>query len=273
MSIIDLLLIGIGLSMDAFAVAVCKGLKMPEIKCPKCGTLNDSDSAFCSECGTSLKQEKKASIPSTNNSASKSINAQSTVRIIATGLMFIAIILAFIGIFGNVVTATVNQYGHVTLTTTNSLSYFFKDCWDQLKILKQTMMQNNTMEAYGQYVIETVLHFISFIVVFAGIICLVAYFAYRTYKAISTKEKISLSKFFKILVCVAAPYVLLTAFFALSSEESFNRQDPSSAVSATVTFGWGLILLIVSFSMTGCFFNNDSIYYYKCLKFIIKILF
>ena len=31
MSIIDLILIGIGLSMDAFAVAVCKGLKMPKL--------------------------------------------------------------------------------------------------------------------------------------------------------------------------------------------------------------------------------------------------
>ena len=32
MSIIELLLIGIGLSMDAFAVSVCKGLGMTKLK-------------------------------------------------------------------------------------------------------------------------------------------------------------------------------------------------------------------------------------------------
>lgn len=236
-------------------------LKIDKIKCPKCGNLNDSDSAFCSECGASLKEEKKAtaSAPSAPSNVFKTANVQSSVRLIAVGLMFIAIILAFIGIFGNVVTSTINQSGSTVSTTTNSLSYFFKDCWDQLKTIKQIMTENKTMGAYAQYVIETIFHFISFLVVFIGIICLVAYFSYRAYKAISTKEKFSLPKFFKILVCVAAPYVLLTAFFALASEKSYSTQDPRAAISAANTFGWGVILLIVSLFIAFASYFIDEI--------------
>ena len=38
MGFLELLLLGVGLSMDAFAVAICKGLKMPKLNYQKSKT-------------------------------------------------------------------------------------------------------------------------------------------------------------------------------------------------------------------------------------------
>ena len=40
MSIIELFILALGLSMDAFAVSICKGLSVPELQAKHCLTLS-----------------------------------------------------------------------------------------------------------------------------------------------------------------------------------------------------------------------------------------
>lgn len=195
--------------------------------------------------------------------ANKSINAEKILKIIALSLFGVAILLAFTGVFGDVSSSSSNIYGSITSSSVSPLSYFFRECWDELKSFKELCISNKAMDAYGQYLFRSILHFVSFLVAFVGVIVLTIVFSSSTYKSLSAKKELTLSRFFKILIGVSVPYILMTAFTMITNISNIRRDSPQYSRVEVTTFGWGSVLLIVSLflAFVACFiqeFANKS---------------
>lgn len=169
---------------------------------------------------------------------STSFDRAKIMKIISLCLLGIGIILAIIGCFGDVFKVSTSAAGQ-SMSQSMSISYFFDEAWDLLK-----SYESLSDSAHGILLFEILIHLFSFIACVAVVIG----FSILSVVRISGNNRLNLNvkKIATMLLVGILPYVMITSFVCYSSVSANVQSEIVYNADQTVSFGWGLILLIIS---------------------------
>lgn len=174
--------------------------------------------------------------------AGKSIRPEKVLRIIGLSLFGVAILLAFVGCFGDIVkqvySVTQGSLTQTTVTTT-PFTWIFKDMWKNLDSVK-------TYPQYPYQLLFSILTLITFIGCISGVIsifivCLVKFVGKTGI------EGVNVNKCSKLLAVSVLPFLITIMMFRYGGMVSEQRStyNPIQSTTLNTTYGWGTMLIVV----------------------------
>ena len=236
-------------------------LSTEKFLCPQCGDNVNKGEKHCSNCGKELAwvDADYSSIPIPANlrktSAAKSYNphtqAHSTknnvVRYIFGCVFILAILLLFIGCFGDFVKGNISLLETKYKEGASSLTYYFKTIYSDIKDIREA-------DQYGYYYgFELFLMFIDVLFYYSMLILVV------TFAVLST---INLIRYMMNMSELKTSYLIIMLFAVLGhlmvvELRNFVGVFSAGEGSISVSFGWGSVLLLIGSILILCFVLSD----------------
>ena len=169
----------------------------------------------------------------------KSINAERVLKIISLSLFGVAVLLAFIGCFGDLFKTTesvvITGPGGMSETTVDSVAFtwLFGGMWDSVSKLKDQPI-------YAVMLTMNIFLLISYLIAVAGVVAIL----FVGLKGYFKNHDINVGKFSKFLFASVTPFL---AMIMLNESLSMSMQmGEYGSIDASFAYGWGPILMIVS---------------------------
>lgn len=169
----------------------------------------------------------------------------SIISLVSLICISVALLMMLIGFFGDVYQQKVTIEGQTEVASIGSLSFFFKDGWEQYF---QNDYDNANLQAFCQ--MSYLMHFISYAsiifgLVFGGIKLGEGWVGYAKKTSVTNKQNI----LNKVILCTTIPYIFMTMMIYGSFVETHVSGEFGIDQVSSTSYGWGSILVIIALAM------------------------